>query len=60
MRIGIIASDAEYRLNEPFQNLFIFGILIVFQIRKFKKFWKLKKFPVWKISQYPKFYNFEN
>ena len=34
MRIGKIASDAEYRMDEQFQNLLIFGILIVFQIKK--------------------------
>ena len=36
MRIGKIASDAEYRMDEQFQNLLIFGILIVFQIKKKK------------------------
>ena len=36
-RIGKIASDAEYRMDEQFQNLLIFGILIVFQIKK--KIW---------------------
>ena len=32
--IGKIASDAEYRLDEPFQNLIIFWILIIFQTEK--------------------------
>ena len=34
MRIGKIASGAEYRLDEQLQNFLIFGILIVFQIKK--------------------------
>ena len=34
MRIGKIASGAEYRIDERFQNLVIFGISIVFQIKK--------------------------
>ena len=34
MRIGKIASGAEYRMDEQFQNLLIFGILMVFQTKK--------------------------
>ena len=29
-----IANGAEYRIDEQFQNLLIFGILIIFQIKK--------------------------
>ena len=34
MKISKIANSAEYRMNEQFQNLLIFGILIIFQIQK--------------------------
>ena len=34
MRIGKIASGAQYRLSEQFQNLEIVGFLIVYQIEK--------------------------
>ena len=34
MRIGKIASGAEYRMDEQFQNFLIFEILIIFQIKK--------------------------
>ena len=34
MKIAKIASGAEYRMNEQFQNLLIFEILIIFQIEK--------------------------
>ena len=34
MKIVKIANDAEYPMNEQFQNLLIFGILIIFQIKK--------------------------
>ena len=37
MRIGKIASSAEYRIDKQFQNLLIFGISIVFQIKKILK-----------------------
>ena len=37
MSIGKIASDAEYRMDEQFQNLPIFGILIFLQIKKILK-----------------------
>ena len=29
-----IANDAEYRMDEQFQTFLIFGILIIFQIKK--------------------------
>ena len=35
IRIGKLASGAEYRMNEQFQNLLIFEILIVLQIEIF-------------------------
>ena len=34
MGISKIASVVKYRMDEQFQNLLIFGILIVFQIEK--------------------------
>ena len=34
MRIGKIATSAEYRMEKQFQNLLIFRIWIVFQIEK--------------------------
>ena len=34
MRIDKIASSTEYRMNKQFQNLLIFWISIVFQIKK--------------------------
>ena len=34
MKISKIANGAEYRMDEHFQNLLIFGILIIFQIKK--------------------------
>ena len=37
MRIGKIASIAEYRMDIQFQNLLIFGIPTVFQIEKILK-----------------------
>ena len=33
MRIIKIANGAEYRMDEQFQNLLIFEILIIFQIK---------------------------
>ena len=33
MKIGKIANGAEYRMEEHFQNLIIFGIFITFQIK---------------------------
>ena len=37
MRIGKVASGAEYRVMEHFRNRPIFGISIVFQITKILK-----------------------
>ena len=33
-KIGQIANGAEYQMDQQFQNLQIFGILIIFQITK--------------------------
>ena len=35
MRIGEIASGAEYRMDEQFHNWLIFGILMAFKLKKF-------------------------
>ena len=40
MRTGKIASGAEYRMDEQFQNLIIFGIL------QGLKFWKFVNFTI--------------
>ena len=37
MRIGKIASDAEYWIEKRFQNLLNFWISVVFQIEKILK-----------------------
>ena len=42
MRIGKIASSAEYQMDEQFQNLPIF---------KFQTFWKFVNFLIWKIKK---------
>ena len=34
MKIGKTAKGAEYRMDEQFQNLLIFRILIIFKIKK--------------------------
>ena len=34
IKIDKIANGAEYRMDEQFQNLLIFGILLTFQIKK--------------------------
>ena len=34
MKIDKIANGAEYRMNKQLQNLLIFGIFIIFQIKK--------------------------
>ena len=34
MKIGQIVNGAKYRMGEQFENLLIFGILIIFQITK--------------------------
>ena len=63
MRIGKIASNAEYRMDQQSQNLLIFGILIVFWIEKncgnlfILQFENFQKFPIYKIT---KISNFEN
>ena len=49
-----MASGAEYLMEEQFQNLLIFGILIIFQIKK--KIW-IQKIIIWKISHFPNCYN---
>ena len=38
MRIGKIASSAEYRIDKKFQTLLIFWSSIYFQIEKILKF----------------------
>ena len=40
MKISKIANGAEYRMDELFQNLLLFGILIILQIKKKLKFQK--------------------
>ena len=37
MRIDKITSSAQYRMDKQFQNFLIFGISIVFQIKKILK-----------------------
>ena len=57
MRIGKIASDAEYRMDKQFQNL------LIFQFRKFQKvlIWKISQFTKDAIiAQLKKFRNFQN
>ena len=34
MKIDKISNGPEYQMDEQFQNLLIFGILIIFQIKK--------------------------
>ena len=34
MKISKIANGAEYQMDEQLQNLLIFGIFIIFQIKK--------------------------
>ena len=34
MKIVKIANSADYQMDEQFRNLLIFGILIIFQIKK--------------------------
>ena len=34
IKISEIANGAEFRMDEQFQNLLIFGILIIFQIKR--------------------------
>ena len=49
MRIGEIASSAEYRIDEQLQNLSICGVKFWFS--NFKKFWKFFNFPISKIPK---------
>ena len=56
MRIGKIASSAEYRIDKQFQNLLIFGI----SISKLKKFGKFVNFSSFKILEIPKISNLKN
>ena len=59
MRIGKIASGAEYRINKQFQNFTIFDIpdwrnsinLLIFQTVKFCKFVNFLIWRIQKISQ---------
>ena len=55
MRTSKIASDAEYQMDEKFQNLLIFRIFRVLKFGKFVNFkiWKIEKkinFTIWKIN----------
>ena len=34
IKISKIANNTEYQMDEHFQNFLIFGILIIFQIKK--------------------------
>ena len=43
MKIGKIANSAKYRMDEQFQDLLIFGILIVFIIKKKIQIAKISK-----------------
>ena len=61
MRIGKITSSAEYRMDKRLQNLLIFWISIVFQIKKILKicqFFKLWNSENSLIFQFRKFLNF--
>ena len=53
MRIGKIASSAEYRMDKQFQNL-------NFEFSKLNKFWKFVNFSSCKILEIPKISNLEN
>ena len=48
MRIGQIASSAEYRMDKQFQNLKNSENLLIFQVIKF---WKFVNFPIWIIPK---------
>ena len=54
MKTDKIASGAEYRMDEQFQNLLIFGIFQVLQ------FWKCVNFTIWKIPKTCYLENSEN
>ena len=58
MRIGNIASGAEYRVDEKFQNLPISGISIVFQYEIFLKiclFYNLENLKKFQPAKFEKF-----
>ena len=57
MRIGKIASSAEYRMDKQFQNLLIFRISIIFEIVKILK---INNFSSCKILEICYFTNFVN
>ena len=57
MRIGKISSSAEYRMDEQFQNLTIFGVKFWFS--KFKKFYKFSNIFNFQISEYSQFLKFQ-
>ena len=50
MRIGVIASSAEYRIDEQFQNLPI--LELNFNFLNWKKFYKFVTFPTCKILEF--------
>ena len=52
-KIGRIAIGAEYRMDEKFQNLLIFGISLIFQITK-----KIT-FQIYLMYGIPKIYNLD-
>ena len=61
MGIGNIASVVKYRMNKQFQNLSIFGTLIVFQIEEILKkfcFYKLRNSTNQLIFQFGTFHEF--
>ena len=66
MRIGKIASSAEYQMDEKVQNLLIFGIFrkssgnLLILICKTSQFPKLHKLTNLKMIKYSKLFNFKN
>ena len=54
MRIGKIVNNAEYRMDEKFQNWEFFSQIL---FSKLKRFWKFIHFPIWPV---PKIFNLEN
>ena len=61
MRIGKIASGAEYRIGEEFQNLPTFGFSIVFQIERILFCFVLSIFAILKFQKIGRstFYQFK-
>ena len=57
MRIGKIASGAEYEMVEQFQNSTIFGISIVFQIEKVLKIHLFSNLGNSNLEYFKNFYN---